>query len=643
MISILLATYNWPEALALCLDSLRTQTDLDFEIVIADDGSQASTGTIIDAAKNHFPVPITHLWQADMGFRKTKILNQAIQAASGDYLIFLDGDCLVQPDFVARHRQLAEAGHLVTGSRILVNNTLIQQILRWPQWNFAQFKAHSWRYRLSQAINKYWPLHLKLGDGTWRHYRQFVWRRIKGCNMACWRSDALAIEGFDENITGWGHEDADFVFRLQKNRVIRKSGSWSTEVLHLFHHIHDQSNATENARHVRAQMQTKTTLDKTTLNLKPPQRVLFIATRQIGDVLVTTPLIRRARQLWPKAEFHFLGYQGKLDMLKGNTDIQECIETTDHPSFSEYLSLWSRLFQRYDLALVTQPSDRAYFYSLIAARRRVGIVANHPQGQTSQKSKSLKNAWKKWFSLQSVEVDYFRQHVVVEKMRLLEPFISEASLFTSPIALIPPAAEELSPLFLAQIASGLSNNKLAVLHTGPLMAYKRWPLAYWQILVTYLVKKGWQVVLSASSAPQDLELNDALISLLDPVIQAQVIDTKGGLSIPQMGNLLRQAKLYIGVDTSITHLAAACGTTTIALFGPTPPSNFGPWPNGFIGCAPYVLRARSQTVANVTILQGPGECVPCRQAGCDDRADSRSACLDLLEPSEVISAIEATH
>ena len=151
------------------------------------------------------------------------------------------------------------------------------------------------------------------------------------------------------------------------------------------------------------------------------------------------------------------------------------------------------------------------------------------------------------------------------------------------------------------------------------------------------------MVLSASSAPQDLELNDALISLLDPVIQAQVIDTKGGLSIPQMGNLLRQAKLYIGVDTSITHLAAACGTTTIALFGPTPPSNFGPWPNGFIGCAPYVLRARSQTVANVTILQGPGECVPCRQAGCDDRADSRSACLDLLEPSEVISAIEATH
>ena len=155
MISILLATYNWPKALALCLDSLRTQTDLDFEIVIADDGSDDRTREIIDAAKMQFPVAITHLWQADIGFRKTQILNQAIAVARGDYFIFLDGDCIVQPDFVARHRQLAQAGYLVTGSRILVNDQLTQGILQWPQWNFAQFLAHSFAYRLRHDINKY--------------------------------------------------------------------------------------------------------------------------------------------------------------------------------------------------------------------------------------------------------------------------------------------------------------------------------------------------------------------------------------------------------------------------------------------------------------------------------------------------------
>jgi heptosyltransferase-3 len=128
--------------------------------------------------------------------------------------------------------------------------------------------------------------------------------------------------------------------------------------------------------------------------------------------------------------------------------------------------------------------------------------------------------------------------------------------------------------------------------------------------------------------------------LLAPEICEKVIDTAGKLSIPHAGSLLRGATLYIGVDTSITHLAAACNTPTITLFGATPPTNFGPWPNGFIGKQPYQLRARSQTVGNITILQGPGECVPCRKAGCLDRADSHSECLDLLEPAQVIEAAE---
>jgi heptosyltransferase-3 len=148
------------------------------------------------------------------------------------------------------------------------------------------------------------------------------------------------------------------------------------------------------------------------------------------------------------------------------------------------------------------------------------------------------------------------------------------------------------------------------------------------------------VVLSASPAAQDLQLNRDILSLLEPNIAAKVIDTAGELSIPQVGSLLRGATLYIGVDTSITHLAAACNTPTITLFGATPPTNFGPWPNGFIGQQPYQLRARNQTVGDITILQGPGECVPCRKAGCLDRADSYSECLDLLEPAQVIAAAE---
>ena len=257
MISVLLATYNWPQALKLCLESLAAQTDLDFEIIIADDGSSADTKQIIETLRPAMPVPVTHLWQADQGFRKTRILNQAIEAAHGNYLIFLDGDCIVQNDFIARHRQLSQAGCLVTGSRILLSEALTRQLMTWPNWDNSAFNHQLLIKRLAGDINKYWPLKFKFGDGTWRNYKKFVWRRIKGCNMACWKADALAITGFDDSMTGWGHEDADFVFRLQSNGLIRKSGSWATEVLHLFHPSHDQSNAAENARRVRAKILAK--------------------------------------------------------------------------------------------------------------------------------------------------------------------------------------------------------------------------------------------------------------------------------------------------------------------------------------------------------------------------------------------------
>jgi len=257
MISILLATYNWPQALKLCLESLATQTDRQFEIIIADDGSTESTKHVIEVFQAANEIPITHLWQEDQGFRKTKILNQAIAAAHGSYLIFLDGDCIVQPDFVANHRALAQSGFLVTGSRVLLNEKFTQELLTWPSWNFACFSAKLLPKRLSGEINKYWPLKIKFGNGAWRDYKKFVWRRIKGCNMACWKSDAESINGFDETMTGWGHEDADFVFRLQRHHIQRKSGSWSTEVLHLFHPINDQSNAAENARRVREKILAK--------------------------------------------------------------------------------------------------------------------------------------------------------------------------------------------------------------------------------------------------------------------------------------------------------------------------------------------------------------------------------------------------
>lgn len=256
-ISIIVATYNRIDALNFVLQSLETQTDDNFEVVIADDGSKSETTDFINAFKEKSKLSIKHVWHEDLGFRLALIRNLASAQATGEYLIFLDGDCMAQPDFVTQHRKIAKKGFFITGSRALLSESLTKEILSWPQWNYSYFWKNLLNFRASGGINKYWPLKIKLGNGFWRNYRKFVWRRIKGCNMACWKADAMAIGGFDESMTGWGHEDADFVFRLQSTGLTRKSGSWSTEVLHLHHHINDQSHAAENARHVREKILAK--------------------------------------------------------------------------------------------------------------------------------------------------------------------------------------------------------------------------------------------------------------------------------------------------------------------------------------------------------------------------------------------------
>ena len=257
-ISVILATYNRVDALSLVLQSLDTQTDMNFEVVIADDGSRSDTKLLIEQFRRTSRFAIQHVWHEDQGFRLAKIRNLAIAASKGDYLIFLDGDCITQPDFIARHRTFKEQNFLVTGSRILLGKKLTQQICDSGVWNFSGFKRAALVNRFTMQLNKFSSLFFKVPDNRWRIYSKFVWRRIKGCNLACWKSDAQAIGGFDEELIGWGHEDADFVFRLQTHQqVLRKSGAFATEILHLWHPQGDRAQAEKNAAIVRAKILAK--------------------------------------------------------------------------------------------------------------------------------------------------------------------------------------------------------------------------------------------------------------------------------------------------------------------------------------------------------------------------------------------------
>ena len=236
-ISVIITTYNRPDALSLVLRALAAQSAGDFEVLVADDGSTPQTAAALDALRPNLPYALHHAWQVDEGFRAPMARNRAAAAARGAYLIFLDGDCLPLADFIAMHRRLAREGWFVSGNRVLLSQGFSERVAReqiplW-QWSAGQWMAA----RLSGKVNRLTPL-LRLVD--WSQPRN-DWIGAKTCNLAAWRSDFLAINGFDEDFIGWGYEDSDFVQRLLNAGRQRRTTRWAVPVLHLWHRAQDRS------------------------------------------------------------------------------------------------------------------------------------------------------------------------------------------------------------------------------------------------------------------------------------------------------------------------------------------------------------------------------------------------------------------
>ena len=257
-ISVVITTYNRPDALTAVVEACFLQDDKNFEIIIADDGSGANTRDCIDRLRARSPVPLKHVWQPDEGFRAAMARNRGTLAATGDYIIFLDGDCIPQRDFIARHRALAQPGFLVSGSRILLSQRFTEQVLAEHIDVPALGLFDKLRYRLRGDMNKVLQLMLRWPD-LGRIRRKFSWRRIKSCNLAVWRADLEKVNGFDESFVGWGHEDSDLVVRLFHAGVLRKDGALATEVLHLWHREARRDEESSNRKVVLQRAADKTT------------------------------------------------------------------------------------------------------------------------------------------------------------------------------------------------------------------------------------------------------------------------------------------------------------------------------------------------------------------------------------------------
>ena len=149
-ISVIITTFNWPYALRAVLSALADQkSSCPFEIIVADDGSTDETAKLIRSFKNRISIPLLHIWQPNEGFRAAAIRNKAILAAEGDYIVFLDGDCIPREDFIASHAGLAEPKTFVAGNRVLLSReftlSALSRTLPLHQWTF-------WRWCLARIL-----------------------------------------------------------------------------------------------------------------------------------------------------------------------------------------------------------------------------------------------------------------------------------------------------------------------------------------------------------------------------------------------------------------------------------------------------------------------------------------------------------
>ena len=343
--------------------------------------------------------------------------------------------------------------------------------------------------------------------------------------------------------------------------------------------------------------------------LPPRSRILVVALRRLGDVLLTTPLIRSLRRAWPDATIEVLVFADTAGILHGNPDIDRVIAMPARPTLRQSLASALGLLKRYHLAISTQSGDRPTAFALLAGSTHVGPT--------------WPGNWIKRFLLGRSVPAGGGVHRVEEVLRIADALG------------IARAAEVVAPAGACAYRARIPNGRpapYAVIHAAPMFRYKQWTQGGWRALARALAARGLAVV--ATGGPADRGYLDALWGDMPAVRR---VDAR--LSWPEIAALVSRARVYVGPDTSVTHLAAATGCPTVALFGPTDPRIWGPWPAQGLA-QPWAASGTIQRRDNVWLVQNPLPCLPCQQEGCDRHLQSRAQCLDELTPQQVLAAVD---
>ena len=235
--ALIISTYNWPEALNLCLNSIFRQSIMPDEIIVADDGSDDSTKKVVCRYSESNEILIKHVWQEDKGFRLAEIRNKAIRSTDCEYFIFIDGDVVLHPDFIKDHIKKRKKDCFLTGSRVLLSKNETISRLKSQNINFGLLNFSA-KNKLNSIRNGFLSKMFSKKD--------FSIYNIRGCNMSFWKDDLCEVNGFDEQYTGWGREDSDIVQRMLNCGKTKYKLKFKAIQYHLFHNARSKNALSKN-------------------------------------------------------------------------------------------------------------------------------------------------------------------------------------------------------------------------------------------------------------------------------------------------------------------------------------------------------------------------------------------------------------
>ena len=351
---------------------------------------------------------------------------------------------------------------------------------------------------------------------------------------------------------------------------------------------------------------------------RQPSSVFLVAGPAHGDVLLASPLVSALRRALPEAVIDVLVYRGQAGILAGNPDVTEVLSASKHPRGREYGRLLRRLLRRYDVAISTKHTDRAIAYALVAGKSRIAVVPPDRDG------------WKRRITQAHVLYDHYGTHTLVQNASLAERLGIEPS-FDVRLPTAPDAPAVIDRLLPAGPAP------FAVLHLNPGLPHKRWTLPGWAAVAAYLDSRGLRLVLTGDGSRDEMAyLGEAIREM-----PATVTNLAGQLRFADVAELLRRCRVYVGTDTVTSHLAAAAGTPTVALFGPETPRAWGPWPRGgSYETTPFPLPG-TQRAGNVLVVQSAVPCPTCHQGDCLRRSERARSCVLMqnLASDQVIDGV----